>query len=387
MSEFYPTLTKPLRGARAFKEISETASQPQAAILLLLGRQLRGDDESLVARARVAPVARAKRAVATTSPGSEDFPVPTLTASRKALGTAEVRRRARKTYGFSPAPKEQDLASVLRRAADQLYNAPTVDAAAELMEMCLAHPRDLVRIAAAHAYLPLTDDPARCLRVLAAGVRSQDRLESELAATALARVQPEHPALRRLSRRPPTRRRVRRKPETLMLVHGTWASSAGWYQPGGSFHTFVRGLRPDLYNQPDFFRWSGGYSDGARNQGALDLKAWVEARNEQGLDLMGHSHGANVIMQATKFGLTAGKIVLLSCPVHVNKYFPDFTRVTRPVVSVRVKFDLVILADFGGQRFHHPDIKEIVLPIWFDHGATHEASTWQAHNIAARIPL
>ena len=52
MSEFYPTITKPLRGARAFKEVSETASQPQAAILLMLARQLRGDDESLVARAR-----------------------------------------------------------------------------------------------------------------------------------------------------------------------------------------------------------------------------------------------------------------------------------------------------------------------------------------------
>ena len=29
MSEFYPTITKPLRGARAFKEVSETASQPR----------------------------------------------------------------------------------------------------------------------------------------------------------------------------------------------------------------------------------------------------------------------------------------------------------------------------------------------------------------------
>lgn len=384
MSELYPTITRPLRGARAFKEISETASQPQAAILLMLARQLRGDDESLLARARAA---RSARRVSADIPGAAEFPVPALKASRQGLGSAEVRRRTKKAFGFSRRLGEQDLAKVLRSSADTLYKKPTVDSAAELMEMCLAHPRELVRIAAAHAYLPLTDDPARCIKVLAAGTRSADRLEAELAATALARVQPEHSALRRLRRRGKSLTRARRKPETIMLVHGTWASDAEWYKPSGSFHAFIKPQRPDLYSQPDFFRWSGGYSDGARNQGALDLRAWIDARNEHGLDLMGHSHGANVMMLATKFGLTAGRLILLSCPVHVNKYFPDFTKVTRPVVSVRVKLDLVILADRGGQKFRHSDIKEIVLPIWFDHGATHEPAVWRAHNIAARIPL
>ena len=384
MSEFYPTITKPLRGARAFKEVSETASQPQAAILLMLARQLRGDDESLVARAKAT---RSARRVSAASPGSEDFPVPTLKASRQTLGSADVQRRAKKAFGFSRALAWPDMERAYRSSAERLYAAPTVDSAAELMEMCLAHPRELVRIAAAHAYLPLTDNPARCVRLLAAGVRSADRLEAELAATALARVQPEHPALRRLSRRGARLTRVRRKPQTIMLVHGTWASDAEWYKPNGSFHAFIKPQRPDLYSQADFFRWTGGYSDGARNQGALDLKAWVDARSESGLDLMGHSHGANVLLQATKFGMTAGKLILLSCPVHVNKYFPDFTKVTKPVVSVRVKLDLVILADFGGQKFRHPDIKEIVLPIWFDHGATHDGANWLTHNIAARIPL
>ena len=384
MSEFYPTITKPLRGARAFKEISETASQPQAAILLMLARQLRGDDESLVARAKAT---RSARRVSAASPGSEDFPVPKLKASRRALGSAEVQRRAKQAFGFSRALQGPDLERAYRSSAERLYDTPTVDSAAELMEMCLAHPRALVRIAAAHAYLPLTDNPARCIRILVAGVRSVDRLEAELAATALARVQPEHPALRRLSRRGARLTRVRRTPQTLMLVHGTWASDAEWYKPSGSFHAFIKPQRPDLYSQPDFFRWTGGYSDAARNQGATELKQWVDAHGESGLDLMGHSHGASVMMKATTFGMTAGKLILLSCPVHVNKYFPDFTKVTKPVVSVRVKLDLVILADVGGQKFRHPDIKEIVLPIWFDHGATHGAANWQAHNIAARIPL
>ena len=89
-------------------------------------------------------------------------------------------------------------------------------------------------------------------------------------------------------------------------------------------------------------------------------------------------------MQATKFGLQAGKVVLLSCPVHVHKYLPDFAQVLS-VVSIRVHLDLVILADRGGQRFHHPQIQENVLSIWFDHGASHKPQVWQQHNVPALL--
>ena len=57
-------------------------------------------------------------------------------------------------------------------------------------------------------------------------------------------------------------------------------------------------------------------------------------------------------------------------PVHVPKYLPNFSQVSK-VVSIRVRADLVILADRGGQRFH-PKITEHVLPIWFDHSAPHD---------------
>ena len=92
MSEFYPTITKPLRGARAFKEVSETASQPQAAILLMLARQLRGDDESLVARAKAT---RSARRVSAASPGSENFPVPKLMNLNPEAKKCTVERRRR----------------------------------------------------------------------------------------------------------------------------------------------------------------------------------------------------------------------------------------------------------------------------------------------------
>lgn len=71
----------------------------------------------------------------------------------------------------------------------------------------------------------------------------------------------------------------------------------------------------------------------------------------------------------------------------MHKYLPDFTRVKTPVYSVRVRLDLVILADRGGQRFNHPEIKEIVLPIWFDHGASHDPRVWQDHGVDKKIKL
>jgi hypothetical protein len=70
--------------------------------------------------------------------------------------------------------------------------------------------------------------------------------------------------------------------------------------------------------------------------------------------------------------------------VHVPKYLPDFGRTTK-VVSIRVHLDLVILADLGGQRFRHPHIHENVLPIWFDHGASHNPEVWREHNVPAML--
>ena len=254
MSEFYPHVTKPLRGARAFHEISETASQSQAAILLMMARQLRGDDAALAARARATRTA--KHGVAADRGATYNFPVPKLRPSQKPLAASEVQARAKKAYGHTREMEEPLRAKTYASCADRLYKRPTVDTAVELMEMCLSHPRLLVRIAAAYAYHPMTDTPERCIRRLVQGLSSQDRLELELAATALARIQPDHPALRRLSRKRRSRPQ-RRLAQTLTLVHGTWANGAEWYQPGGGFFNFIKGLRSDLYGAADFFSWSG----------------------------------------------------------------------------------------------------------------------------------
>jgi hypothetical protein len=87
-------------------------------------------------------------------------------------------------------------------------------------------------------------------------------------------------------------------------------------------------------------------------------------------------------MMGTNNGLTMGQLVLLSCPA-LARYSPDYAHV-RTVVSIRVHMDLVILADRGGQKFTDIRIRENVLPVWFDHSATHMPDVWS--NVKYGIP-
>ena len=389
MSLLYPHRAKPFKGLAAFGHIGEDTSPSQAAVLLSFGNQIGGGVAPLRARAAAR---KRQRFVVTELASAEEFPVPRLRGIAGPIAADDSAARLQRFHGY----KRQQRAvsgsayvsyeSAYRDCAERVFTKPLGVNAADLFALCLDHPKALVRIAAAIASLRLTTRPEQNVRVLVGGLKSNDELERALAATGLARFYPEHPALKRLSRGK-TAARMKTARDTLMLIHGTWASDSAWYQPGGDFFKMIKSRRKDLYGAPDFFQWSGGWSDGARLKGATLLKQWVESRNEAGLDLMGHSHGANVILKATELGLHIGKAVLLSCPVHVDKYFPNFAGLHTPVYSVRVHGDLVILADGGGQRFNHPDIVEIVLPIWFDHSATHESKVWQKHNVAQKIKL
>src|SRR5436309_2854162 len=215
-------------------------------------------------------------------------------------------------------------------------------------------------------------DPSRAIAILARGVRSRDPLTREVAATALARVEPRHAVLVPLleARR---RRSTRRRSRTSLLVHGTWARTAAWWQPpNGDFWQYIHtAVDPNLYGAQDRFDWSGGYSVAARALGGARLKTWIQQHNLAGLDLFAHSHGGSVSMVASQAGTLVGRMILLSCPVHWPQYMPAFNRVNR-VISIRVHLDLVILADGGGQRFYDPRIEEHVLPLWFDHSLSHD---------------
>lgn len=362
----YREVTQPLPGPKAFEQTGDAAVLTQAAFLLVLGLQLRGDKGDVK--------------LAETLP-QEDLSVlevPPLASASGRIDSARVRGFLASRYGIGTeiAGEEVPLRrDVFADLALNHFREPTASTATNLMEACLRHPHEIVRVSAAAAYHDRSSEPERLSAILVAGTFSIDLLVRELAATALAQVVPDH--LRLLQLQMMRGRAVGGAgADTTMLVHGTFARHVNWWQPNGDFHSYVRQVvRSDLYNHQDRFEWSGGYTEDARTLGAEDLLHWVNRHNEQGIDLITHSHGGSVAMLASNHGLRIGELVLLSCPVH-PRYQPDFSRVQK-VVSIRVRLDLVILLDRGGQKFKLKQIRENVLPIWFDHTATHNPDVWK----------
>jgi len=399
---------RPVPAPQAFGREDIPALYSQAATLLLLRSQLRRDAATLAARAST-PARRAKvqfapprdlaalRVPRLTGPRArvpEEAVVSQLTKryGRRAVaalpalsrGAGSRRRAARIRRRPTSTPARPISPDVLADCARRLARDPNTLTAAQLTRASLQHRHELPRVAAAATHAELASNPEGALAILRASLDSADPLVAQLAATALARIAPEDERLQALLRRRPSRSR-RPRSHTSLLVHGTFARSSTWWQPGGDFHEYLRTeVRPDLYSASDRFEWSGGYSDAARALGAADLRAWVDARGLAGLDLFTHSHGGSVAMLASQGGLLVGELVMLSCPVHASEYYPDFARVSR-VVSIRVHMDLVILVDGGGQKFQDSRIEEHVLPIWFDHFATHDPQVWRDHDVPSLI--
>jgi hypothetical protein len=358
-----------MAGPAAFAEDSSEAAMARAAVLLHVGSQMMRDPSA----ERTASVGRGERFLL-----GDDFFVP------RVVPTGErFRVRAPRAAKLEPGMLRERTAAIRAESGSEFFQAPSPATAARLAQISLTDPDELTRVAAATVHFHTDPNPNSSIQTLAQGTRSEDELVREVAATALARIAPRHPAMSRMMR--PTRRNDAGKAgETTLLVHGTFARSSPWWQPPtGDFHVFLSGIRPDLYGASDRFEWSGGYSERRRSEAALQLKRWVDRHNDDGLDLVTHSHGGNVAFLATGNGLSIGEIVLLSCPVHA-RYVPIFDQISK-AVSVRVKWDLVILADGGGQKFENARITENILPVWFNHSATHTPSVWTKYDIQSKI--
>lgn len=382
----YERVTKPISGYEAFGQVGDAAILSQAAFVLSLGNQLRGTPQARAARTRAVGITATDELLP-----SEDqavFPLPTIPATAQRFSPDKLRAAANRAAGmqdyrarYRASASDAEAARVAYGAlARSVYETPTSEAAATLLNECIFHDHELVRTAAAAAYCTHAADPQPLVDLLAKATRSKDALIRDVAATALARFYPGHEALAALRVSRPTR--TRRPPShTSLLVHGTWAAGEPWWQPGGDFHSYVLSdVRPDLFSAGNRFEWSGGYSDAARASAGVDLNNWVNSQGLDGLQIFAHSHGGSVAMLTTHNGTNMGKLVLLSCPVHEDKYMPDFNRAP-DVVSIRVHADLVILADGGRQRFRDNRIRENVLSCWFNHSLTHDPKTWKDLNV------
>lgn len=378
----------PIPGPDAFKDMRRPEYlHSQAASLLLIGADLRGDPQAREARfaATIAAPAAQPKPFPPEDLSALGFPGVRVTGDR--FHPTELREMTgvRFRAAVRPRPEEARRApQTIAAAANDFYRQATSESAAALLENALRHPDPLVRVSAAASYVDVAVDPQPAIRILENGLTSKDLLVRDVAAYALARVDPKNPALAKLLR--PRKVRTRRKPSrTSTIVHGTWASGSSWWQPGGDFWTYLHdNVDANVYGASDRFGWTGGYSDAARALAGTELHDWAEQHSLDGLDLYTHSHGGNVAMLATQAGTRAGKLVLLSCPVHWPKYTPQFGLVGK-AVSVRVHLDLVILADRGGQRFPDPRIQEHVLPVWFDHFATHDPANWRKYDVPAML--
>lgn len=136
-----------------------------------------------------------------------------------------------------------------------------------------------------------------------------------------------------------------------IAVHGTWARFAAerWYAPEGSLHQLIRSTStPDLYPDDDYFRWTGGYSEPDRNQGAADLTSWLHHRRLAEVDtVFAHSHGGNVVLSAAASGAKIGLLVLMHTPA-LQRTQADWARIrsnVRRVVVMRTRLDYVLLGD------------------------------------------
>ena len=378
-----PSISQPVPFTEAFAREDESAVYSRAASLLVLGEQL---SEDALAPHRDLSLRGAPEATELSDAlPSEDLAllaVPSIRPSGERISRERLRGGVERDLALG-ADELRERSAALAELAVRLEEQPDLQGAAALFEASLRDRHELVRLTAAIGYMALAADPLPLQETVVAGTRSEDPLVRELAVTGLARFAPEHPRLRELETPTPSEDGGGRSDS--LIVHGTFARSSSWWQPRGDFHSYLRQeIRPGLYSAADRFDWSGGYSDRARAAAAADLRAWVDERELQGLDLFCHSHGGNAAMLGTQGGLQAGTLVLLSCPAHPAKYFPDFDRVER-VVSVRVRLDLVILLDRGGQRFRDSRIEEHVLPIWFDHAATHRPDVWRQYDVPAMV--
>jgi hypothetical protein len=376
-----PIITTPLPGDECFFAVSQAARWSQAAQLIGLSTQLRGDASLLEEMGDARERLRLPRV--------DSIDPIDLVESESLDRALEI-------------PEEPTL-GFMRRNEYELWREASSDgdaaAATRLIYLSLRDPHEFVRIAAAVSWAAIArESPPLVLDILRAGCESPLETARHLAANALADVAPSDPALSELVEDEP----FDGPPEpvrTSLLVHGTWSrwpkklrrGGKRWWEPGGGFHRYVRRhASPDLYNGRNTFRWSGVYDQRGRDEGTEGLRRWAALGGVDHFDVLyAHSYGGTLALAATEDGTNPGikirLLLLLSTPGHLPPG-TDWSRISR-AVSLRTTFDLVLLADRSANALP-PPVELLKLPgltTWFAHGATHSVRVWKRYGIADEV--
>ncbi len=144
-----------------------------------------------------------------------------------------------------------------------------------------------------------------------------------------------------------------------IVVHGTWASGNPTFTPGGDF--FSRVARTVNDRSVGAFSWSGGNTRADRASAAHSLAALIHAYKfapgEQ-LNLVAHSHGGNVAIDAVNLGLRhkVNNLVLLGTPARAEYRLEDRSAVDR-FIAVSSPRDPIQMS--GGSAATVPLIGEV----------------------------
>ncbi len=114
---------------------------------------------------------------------------------------------------------------------------------------------------------------------------------------------------------------------TAIIIHGTNARKATWWQKNGSFWSYLDSVGVPVTDDPNPFSWSGRNSDKDRYNAANSLVNWANAKQCE-LDIYAHSHGGNVALLATRLGLNVRKLVLMGTPIRYE-YMPDISKIDK----------------------------------------------------------
>ena len=238
----YDEVTEPIAGQEAFSQRNSAGFQSQAAFLLVLGNQIGPDNQNETEEDSLEDEAQL------------GLPSPSRLGSRLAL--EDLQGRLAKTRPEFRALLESRSAEVrheivndlLVSMVNALYTEPTPRAAVELMEVCMFHEDPLVQVAAAASRLHCLVERASSFALLEHWALGEDAsLARQVAAAALAQVLRESVPVQPI-RMAAAQQTQSARLSCSVLVHGTFAADAAWWQPGAPFHAYLSSnVRPNLY--------------------------------------------------------------------------------------------------------------------------------------------
>ncbi|MFB6610347.1 hypothetical protein ACFCVO_08510 [Agromyces sp. NPDC056379] len=307
---------------------------------------------------------------------------------------------ARDWQGGAPPRADDELA--LWHNVELTHSVPSLLA---LLNHARGSEHELVRVAAATALRAFSSGALDAAdEVLAGATTSADEHVAAIANTALRRSdgggsEPVQPTRSPTSGGAPT---AFAAAEVSLAIHGTWAQVTAdpWYAPGEPLHNHIRDVStPNLYDESDYYTWSGEYSQFARDVGSAELPIWRNALALPPFDtVFAHSHGGNVALTAAANGERIRMLVLMHTPAlpRPDEQWEAIRAHVGRTVVMRTRLDHVVLADGlvngSSQRFdqnrlpHHPVVLHWANPdAWFSHSFFTELGSWLKYDLAGTV--